>query len=171
MTADPAFAVTLRPVAEALRDRAAAEARQVRAAADEAADRMVADARAEAARTLTEARQRGTADAESAMAHEAIRARRQARGLVLRTRQQAYEQLRTRCRQAVLELRHEPGYPQLREQLADTARRVLGPGAVVRDAPEGGVIGEVAGRRLDLSLLGFADRALAAMGGWWEVDP
>jgi hypothetical protein len=44
--------------------------------------------------------------------------------------------------------------------LAEAAQAALGPDAVVSDAPGGGVIAHAGGRVLDLSLAGFADRAV-----------
>jgi hypothetical protein len=59
-------------------------------------------------------------------------------------------------------MRDDPGYPQLRKALEDVARHALGRSARISDADGGGVVGRRAGRRVDLSLTGFADRAVDA---------
>lgn len=171
MIAGQDIGTALTPVSTALRDRARADARRTLAEADAASEQVLAGARAEADRILTEAREGGTADATAAMARELIRARRRARGLVLRARRDGYESLGEQCRQAVRRLRDEPGYAGLRDELVAAVRRALGPDATIHDMPDGGVVGETLGRRLDLSLVGYADRAMAAMGGWWEEEP
>jgi hypothetical protein len=60
----------------------------------------------------------------------------------------------------VTRLCDEPGYGDVRARLVAAIHERLGPRAAVRDAPGGGVVGEVPGRRLDLSLAAFADRAV-----------
>ena len=92
----------------------------------------------------------------------ATRARREARATVLAAHREGYETLRAAAYEAVLRLRDDPRYPQLHEALTLAARRTLGRGARLRDASDGGVVAERAGRRLDLSLTGFADRAVDA---------
>ncbi len=153
----------LAPVCEALLAAARAGADRVTGQAEADASAMLAAASAQAAQILAAARTGGTADAAAAMAAEQARARRQARAAVLRARREAYERLRTQARAAVAELVHQPGYARLRARLATVARAALGPEADVRDADGGGVIGTVPGRRVDLSLARFADRAVDAV--------
>jgi hypothetical protein len=61
---------------------------------------------------------------------------------------------------AVGELAQEPA---LAAGLGAAVRAALGEGAHIRDVEGGGVVGEAEGRRLDCSLPGFADRAVAAL--------
>ena len=65
--------------------------------------------------------------------------------------------------------------PQARGELVDRAalldalrarvRAELGPDATVREHPDGGLVAEAPGRRLDLSLPALADDAVDALGG------
>ncbi|MEU8233249.1 hypothetical protein AB0C12_27020 [Actinoplanes sp. NPDC048967] len=140
-------------------------------AARQEADLRVAQARAQAAEALTAAgsraeeiiaaaRDAGRADAEAGYATEQSRARRTARARTLRARRDAYEQLRRQSRIAVLRIRDEPGYPAVRAALTAEVHRLLGPGAEIVEAPGGGVVGRSGARRVDLSLIAFADRAV-----------
>jgi vacuolar-type H+-ATPase subunit E/Vma4 len=152
----------LAPVRAALLDNARAEAARIEAAAVAAAEAKLAAAREEAERILAQAREQGAADAAAVLAADRARARRRARAVLLAARREGYEALRAAVREAVYAWRDDPGYPQLRTGLARAARRALGPGTRVRDAADGGVIGYQGGRRLDVSLTGFADRAADA---------
>lgn len=109
-----------------------------------------------------EARRQGVADADAEAVRVAARARdrRAARSEQLRVQRELYEQLRERSRAAVVALRDDPGYARLRTHLAQAVWRMLGGDAVVADADTGGVTGSADGRRLDLSLAQFADRAV-----------
>lgn len=118
------------------------------------------------------ARSRGEAEAEEVLATGRARARRTVRSADLAARAAAYRRLRTEVVAAVRRLRDEPDYPRLRARLADEARRLLGPDAVITDAAGGGVYGRTAAARVDCSLDAFAERAVAALGpeldGLWE---
>jgi hypothetical protein len=59
-----------------------------------------------------------------------------------------------------MRLRDEPDYPQLRAGLVGAAHRLLGPDADIREAPDGGLIVTSPGRRVELTLTAFADRAV-----------
>ena len=150
--------------------------------ADADADRILADANAEARDVLARAesdahavidnaRAAGAAEALMAQAAEHARTRRAHRSDVLAAQRTAYEQLRRRATDAVHRLRHEPGYPALRERLAAHATQILGTDVVTED-PAGGIVAEAAGRRLDLSLTAFAARAFerieADIDGLWS---
>jgi vacuolar-type H+-ATPase subunit E/Vma4 len=156
----------LEPVRVWLVAAAHAEADQVRAAAGADGERLLARARAEAEAVLTEARRQGTADGAALAAAERARQRRRARGLVLEAERQAYEALRERSRAAVRALREDPGYPALRQRLTRLALDVAGPGAVVAaEHPDGGVVAQAPGVRVDCSLDRLAARAVDALGG------
>ena len=73
-------------------------------------------------------------------------------------------ELRVRARATVTALQAAPAYDRLRVRLAAQARQLAGPGAVVTEAPEGGVVAVAAGRRWDLSLPALAERAVDALG-------
>ena len=164
----------LEPVRTALlaRARADADATTARAEAD-AADRL-AEARTEAAAILAAARSEGEQDAATVRARAAARAHREARETVLRAEREAYGRLYRQARTGVAALRADPRYPALVERLRDRARAQLGAEAVVREHPDGGVVAEVPGRRLDLSLPALADRAVDDLGAevtrLWRAD-
>jgi cell division septum initiation protein DivIVA len=155
----------LQPVRAWLLAAAHAEAEQVRAVAAADADRVLARARAEAEAILTEAREQGIADGAALAAAERARHRRRARGLVLEAERWAYEELRARSRAAVRALREDPCYPTLRERLTRLALAAAGPGATAGEHPDGGVVVEAPGVRVDCTLDGLAARAVDALGG------
>jgi vacuolar-type H+-ATPase subunit E/Vma4 len=155
---------SLTPVREGLLAAARADADATAAAAEADAAAVVSDARAQAGAILDEARARGERDALVLEARERARARREARSTVLKAQRDAYEHLRRAARAAARRLRADPGYPALVADLTARARTELGPGAVVREHPDGGVVAEAPGRRLDGTLDALADRALADLG-------
>jgi len=161
----------LAPVRAALLESAEADAERIRGEAEEVARRTVAAAHKEAARIRARARRQGACDAASALAADRARARRQARATVLAARREGYEALRVAAHEAVLRWHDDPGYPRLHEALRVAARRALGRGVRLHDAPDGGVIGERTGRRIDLSLTGFADRAVDVCAADLEQGP
>jgi vacuolar-type H+-ATPase subunit E/Vma4 len=158
--ADPALVAALAPVRDALRAAAAAQARGTVDQARSAAATTLATARAEADRIRATARDSGRADAAAALAIERARVARQARAVVLTARRQAYETLHQRAREAVGRLCEDRDYPAMRGALVGVARAALGGGAAVREADGGGILAEVPDRRVDLSLAGFAARAV-----------
>lgn len=156
--------VALAPVREGLLAQARADADATLAAADADVAAVLAEAREQAATILADARARGERDAATLEARERARARREGRSAVLQAQRVAYEELGRRGREAAQLLRADPGYPALVARLTDRARAELGPGAVVREHPGGGVVAEATGRRLDDTLEALADRALADLG-------
>lgn len=176
MTAD----LATRPPAEATRPdaldtvRAAlletaqrdADGLRTRAASDASA--LLEDARREAASILEEAQDRGRADGAAIAAANRARSRRAARAIVLRAQREAYDELRRRGRSAVGALRQAPDYIQIRRRLARLAQARAGLDGTVDHHPEGGVVAEAPGRRVDCSLLAMADRAFEALGA--EVE-
>lgn len=153
------------PVREALLARAHAEGADTLAGADAAASELLAGAREQAAAIRADARAAGERDAASIRAREDARSRRRARGAVLHAQAAAYEELRQRARESVRALRDDRDYPLLVDALRARALAELGPDAAVRELPTGGVLAEVAGRRLDLSLEAMADAAVERLGG------
>jgi hypothetical protein len=167
-TPDVRLAAALAPVREAMLDRARADAAGALARADAEARDALSAAAAQAERIRQEARQAGIADAEAAIAAERGRARREGRALVLRARREAYERLRRTARDAVGGLLDDGGLPAVRQRMAAAARAALGPDARIDDTGDGGVVATAAGRRLDLSLTRFADRAVDRVAGEGE---
>jgi len=155
-----AYDDALRPLTEALLSAADTDAARVIGDAAKSSDQLLTDARRQADEILAEARRQGAADADAVLAAARARARREARSELLHVQRELDDQLRERSRAAAAELRHEPGYARLRTHLAQVAWHVLGGDAVVADADLGGVTGSADGRRLDLSLAQFADRAV-----------
>lgn len=162
MTTD--LAAALGPVRGALIARARAEAAAAQSAAAAAVARVSADAEQVAAELLAAARAEGTADAEAALAYERAAMRRRARSTVLRARRLAVERLGEQARIAVLALATAPELAQL----PSVARARLGAAATVTADPDGGVVAVADDRRIDYRLTGFADRAVAALGGELE---
>jgi vacuolar-type H+-ATPase subunit E/Vma4 len=164
-TPSPAADGALEPVRAWLLAAARAEAERLVAEAAADAERLLAGARALTEAILVEARRQGTAEGSALAAAEQARSTRLARRLVLETERQAYEDLRARSRAAVRALRQEPGYPALRERLARLALAAAGPGADVSEHRDGGVVAQAPGIRVDCTLDGLAERAIAALGG------
>ena len=84
---------------------------------------------------------------------------------MLRAQQAAYADLRHRAATAVRQLRSDPSYPVLLDRLRGQAFAELGPDARLSEDPEGGLVAEAPGRRLDLTLPALAERAVDDLGG------
>ncbi|MDW4909536.1 hypothetical protein RB628_30410 [Streptomyces sp. ADMS] len=162
-TADPTTDA-LDPVRSELLRAAHADADALLAHAEREAAARLDQARAEARAILEDARRQGEADGADAARDRFVRARREARSRTLAARREPYEQLCREAAERVRELRRADGYVALRERLEQRARVLLGPGAEVAESADGGVVAQVPGRRVDLSLTALADRALDSMG-------
>jgi hypothetical protein len=157
----------LAPVWEALLRRARADAERLLADADAEAGKVLHEAWAEADERIAEAAANGRADADALAGAELARARRTARGIVLATQRDAYEELR---RRVIDELGSRP----LRDALIARAVEVLGEGPLrVADTADGGVTVERGDRRVDCAVEALADHALTALAGQlpglWET--
>jgi len=156
----------LAPVRLELLDIASTRAGGIVDSARAEADAIVAEAEASAADAVrrAEAHARATAGARSEQRLERDRA--DAHGLVLRTRSTIAGRLVDATHRTVLNLRDDPRYPALLDQLEDLAHRQLGPNAAIERAPEqrGGIVARHEGRRVDYTLAALADRALAQLG-------
>ena len=154
------FDTALAPVRAALAEHARREGAQAQAdaAAAVVAERTAAAAEAEQIRDR--ARAAGAADAAAFAAAERARVDREARERVLRAQREEYDALRDAARAAAAALRLAPDYPRLRRALDSYARALLGPEAVIANAGDGGVVASTPGRRVDLSMATFADRAV-----------
>jgi len=140
-----------------------------RAAADrdvDAAHRYAADVLDTATTRVSEvhaaAVEAGRVEAAARTARTQAQARRDRRTAELHDQDAAYAQLRERVRAAVRAL--PASHPQLRERLVARALTELGPDARITDTPDGGLLAETPGRRLDLSLDALADLAVEALG-------
>jgi vacuolar-type H+-ATPase subunit E/Vma4 len=131
------------------------------------AERRIAEAREQADASIDRARRDGEVLVDNLLLQERATVRRRTTETVLRAQRAVMTELDRRVRAAVLELRAAPDYPRMVEGLVVRARARLGPDAVVRVDPDGGggVIAEVAGRRVDYTLLALAERALLELGG------
>lgn len=162
----------LAPVRAALLERARADADAVLSDADAAAVAVRTQAQEEAEAVLSAARALGCADAAAVLAGERARAARTSRGIVLAAQRAAYDQLRRRARDAVSDLRNDPGYPAVLAALRDRVVRDLGPDAVVTEDERGGVVGECAGRTVRYTLDDLADAVVerlgSDLGGLWS---
>lgn len=164
----PDMVDSLAPVREELLAHARADAERVLAESDADAAATLAAARSEANAILEAARAEGESDAAVVLSAKRARLRRQARALVLVAQREAYDNLRSQVIEALSAIRDDPGYARWRDRLTEQARRVLGPEAVVSEAPEGGVLAEANGRRVVYTLVGLADRVIEEMGA--EVE-
>ena len=113
---------------------------------------------------MAQARADGAAQATPVAAAELSRSRRAARSVALGASLAAHDEIAGRIRAAILGLRDEPGYPELRDRLASAARQAAGPQAEVSEHPAGGVVARAGGVVVDCSLPRLADRAVAALG-------
>jgi hypothetical protein len=147
----------LEPVRAALLRAARSDADGAEAAAAGAGERQVREATVEAERLRDRARADGAADAAASLAVLRARTGRAARATVLAARREEYEALRAAARIALAELARDP---TVHMRLIAVARARLGAGATIEDLPDGGVVATDGARRLDLSLAGFADRAV-----------
>jgi vacuolar-type H+-ATPase subunit E/Vma4 len=154
----------LLPVRQALLARAASEAERLLAEADADAGAILIRARREADAIRAEARAEGEADAAQLLAAERARGRRRARAVVLGAERESYDELRSRIARALPSLRTDPAYRDWVDSLGAQVRALLGADATVTEHPDGGVSGEVTGRRVAYTLAGLADRALEALG-------
>ncbi|MCC5574810.1 hypothetical protein IMZ11_04060 [Microtetraspora sp. AC03309] len=154
----------LAPVSGALLRRARLDADAILAAAEHDAAQTLAAARRAAQDMIDEAREAGTSEARARADTVRVRARRHARDLELAARREVVLELRRRVVAAVLALRDDPCYPRLVERLRELARESGGDDLIVREHPDGGVVGVGRGRRVDCSLGALASRAVDALG-------
>ncbi|GAB3899894.1 hypothetical protein GCM10029964_086470 [Kibdelosporangium lantanae] len=151
----PTLEHALGPLATALVEAAEQDAAATIAEAADHAARVTAEAHQRAKEILDEARAEGEAEARAQLAATLAVARRSARAIELRTRRQVYDTVRQRVHESLADVRTDA----LRAALTTHALAVLGPGTVVRDVPDGGVVAYASGRYMDLSLTTLADRA------------
>ncbi|MEU8279640.1 V-type ATP synthase subunit E family protein [Microbispora bryophytorum] len=155
-------------MAEALLRQARLNADAVTRAAEHDAAQTIEDARQQAREIIAAAREQGEAEAKAHSAAVRAQSARHARSSELAARRNALEELRRRAGAAVHALRDDPCYPRLVKRLGELAREAGGDDLVVREHPDGGVVAEGRGRRVDCSLEALANRAVDALGA--EVE-
>jgi len=147
-----------------------------RARAERAA--RVAEAHRQAETIVAEAHQLGEREGAAEVSHRLVRARREARRVVLAAQRAAFEDFRGRALGATLARRREPAYAALLERLSAAAREQLvgdGEGAAGRDVEvevevevdppdRGGVHARLGSRRVDYTLPALVDRVIAGLG-------
>ncbi len=158
--------MNLEPLRRALRAETVAAADRRRSEIAAQCEGIVAEAEARARELSHAARVEG----ERAAAREAGRrhaaAARRARETRLAAQRSLVDELRRRAREAALELREQPDYPELLERLSDAARSQLGDDAELEVDPpgRGGVIGRRGEASVDYSLPAMADRTIDELG-------
>jgi hypothetical protein len=154
----------LEPVRAAMLRRATAEAEAIVATARRDAAALLTAARRDAEATLGRARADGIAQAAPLAAAERGRGRREARETLLAAERGIRDEAEDRIRAAVLAVRDQPGYAELRDRLAGLCRAAAGPGAEVTEHPAGGVVARAPGVLVDCSLPRLADVVIGKLG-------
>ena len=152
------------PVSAAMLRRATAEAETILATARRDAAALLAAARRDAKAAIGQARADGIAQAAPVAAAERSRGRHAARQTLLVAERGLRHEAERRIRAAVLGLRDQPGYGELRDRLTALSRTAAGPGAVVSEHPAGGVVAHAPGVFVDCSLPRLADRVIGDLG-------
>jgi vacuolar-type H+-ATPase subunit E/Vma4 len=154
----------LQPVRAAMLRRATAEAEAIIATARRDAAALLGAARRDAEAALGQARADGIAQAAPLAAAELSRGRHAARETLLEAERGIGDEVARRIRAAVLGLRGEPGYRELRDRLTGLCRAAAGPGAQVTEHPAGGVVANAPGVLVDCSLPRLADLVIGQLG-------
>lgn len=164
MTLQARQEAALEPVRAAMLRRAAHDAAQAVARARDGAAATITQAQRDADEAVARARAAGAAQARPVAMAELSRSRQVARSVALGADMAVRDEVVRKIKDAVLALRDDPEYPLLRDRLSGLAARAAGPGAVVTEHPQGGVIARAGGVTVDCSLPRLADRAVAALG-------
>jgi len=154
----------LEPVRAAMLRRATTEAEAILAAAHRDATALLAAAHRDAQSALAQARTDGIAQAAPLAAAERDRGRRAARETFLEAERAVRGETERRMRAAVLGLRRQPGYADLRDRLSDLCRVAAGPAAEITEHPAGGVVARAPGVIVDCSLPRLADLVIGELG-------
>lgn len=164
MTLEAERQAALEPVRAAMLRQATQDAAAAVAAAKDAAAAMIAQAQADAEALVAQARVDGAAQAAPIAAAEVSQGRQAARSVTLGADLTIRNEVVRRIKAAVLGLRDGPDYPRLLERLSVLAASAAGPGAIVAEHPDGGVVAANRGVTVDCSLPRLADRAVAVLG-------
>jgi hypothetical protein len=161
---ESAAQAALAPVRAELVHRAREQAAAITARARRQAAEALDQAHRDAGRQLTQATAAGQAQAAPLAAAVRTQGRREARAILLAVQRAAYEELRARVAAEAASLRDGPGYAALLARLRLDASQAAGPGAVLTEAPGGGIIARGPGIVVDCSLPRLAEAAVAALG-------
>lgn len=149
------------PVRRASLADARAEADRLRAQAQERSVAILASARQRAGElredSLTAARQAADRDAQRVLST----ARRSAHELLLSARRDVYADVVRDIFERASSRRED--YQAMRKQLIGDARRRLGEGVEITDAPDGGIVAHARGRQIDYSLSTQVGRCLTQL--------
>jgi vacuolar-type H+-ATPase subunit E/Vma4 len=170
---DPTLpSLALAPLRIELLRRARADADRTRRDAEATAAEILAAAEIRCDEIVGEAIARGEADAAEIRTTRRAKVRHGLRADELAAQRMIYEDLAAKVTDAVCGLRDDADYPRVRQRLTERTRELLGPAAVIAEAPGGGIVARGPGRRLDYSLSGFAARAVERLGadiaGLWQ---
>jgi hypothetical protein len=152
-------ATELAPVREALLRIARADAEAVLRAADRDVAELLATADAEASELRERARAQAEDDTAALEAAEHSRLLRETRAIELRARLAAYEALMSAATAASRSRLADD--PDVVAAMTERAHAVLGAGATLTRSPDGGLVAEAEGRRLELPLAKLVERAVA----------
>jgi vacuolar-type H+-ATPase subunit E/Vma4 len=157
---------SVEPARDALLADARERAQQLLEQAEEEARELIAQGQRDAEELIARAREEGLAAGRVQAARDAGREQALARWEELAAQRAVYDDVCRRARAQVMALRDEPGYPDLLERLAATARRDLGDGAELEIDPPGlgGVRARAGSRRVDYTLPSLADRCVRDIG-------
>jgi vacuolar-type H+-ATPase subunit E/Vma4 len=151
----------LEPVRRALLADARADADRIIGEATREAALTVDEAEQEAAVSIERAVRHGTASAQARSDQRLAQARAEVHGEILRAQDQVRRRLHHAVHTAALDLRSDPRYPDLLNELERLARNQLGPNAQIkRDVRTGGIVAIAGSRRVDYTLPALAERAL-----------
>ncbi|WP_372593998.1 hypothetical protein [Actinotalea sp.] len=154
----------LAPVRSALAAAAEAEAAAIAEAAHREAARRLGAAHEQAARILTAAAAQGAESARASAAQRSARARREAHELVLAAQSELRGELMAEVVALAQRRAGDPDHADWQAELAERCREILGPAVTVAASPDGGVVGTLGSRRLDLSIPVLAAELLDASG-------
>ena len=155
----------LRHVAAALDEDARASGAGRLDKASQEATRLLETTREEAERIVQEARDEGTAIGARLVAATRAAARRDAREIVLRARDDAYRALRRRVLEELARRSDTDEVARLNLSLDRRAMRLLGSGATLRRDPLGvGLVAAAGAHRIDSSAESLVDACLDGLG-------
>ncbi len=162
---DPRPAAGLRPVELALDQDATVRGQARLARASDDAARAIAEARTNAARIVQEARDEGAAIGDRLETAARAAARRDAREIVLRAQDDAYQLLRHQVVEELARRKDSHEASTLNDRLGSQAIEILGAGAALSwDRVGIGLTAVAGGRRIDSSAARLVDAALAELG-------
>jgi hypothetical protein len=153
----------LEPVRVAMLREATRDAAAAVASARETASAVIAQAQADADALVAQATAEGAAQAGPVAIAELSRGSQAARSVALGADLAIRQDVVRRMKAAVLALRDGPDYQQLLERLSVLAVSAAGPGAVVTEHPNGGIVATLGGVTVNCSLPRLADRAVAVL--------